>query len=259
MSVHVVHGRKPGKTLLVGAAVHGDEVIGVEIARRLLKSSQLDAISGALLVIPIVTTFGFLNHSRYLPARRDLNRCFPGGLSGSLASQLAHLLTQEIVDRADFGIDLHSAAIHRTNKPQVRLSTTKDDTLRPTEAFGAPIIVLSKLRDGSLRKSAQERGVDILLYEAGEGLRFDELPAPAGVAGILRVVHDMGMVSRRVASRAKTSHYARFPVLGKGRRRVVWPGSAWEPVRPSAKVMSWVSSRTPSGKPGQNLYATSLV
>ncbi len=204
MSVHVVHGRKPGKTLFVSAAVHGDEVIGVEIARRLLRSSQLDSISGTLLVIPIVNAFGFLNHSRYLPDRRDLNRCFPGGPSGSLAARLAHLFMQEIVGRADFGIDLHSAAIHRTNMPQVRVSTSKRETLRLAEAFGAPIIILSKLRDGSLRKTAQQRGVDILLYEAGEGLRFDELSARAGVAGILRVMHDMGMISRRVAAPAKT-------------------------------------------------------
>lgn len=194
LSVHVVHGRKPGPTLFVSAAIHGDEVIGVEIARRLLRSPELDQIAGTLMVVPIVNTFGFLNHSRYLPDRRDLNRCFPGSESGSLAGRLAHLFMTEIVARSDLGIDLHSAAIHRMNMPQIRVSPGKEDTLAYADAFGAPVVIRSKLRDGSLRGTAQKAGVDILLYEAGEGLRFDEFSARVGVAGILRVMHAMGMI-----------------------------------------------------------------
>ena len=221
MSVHVVHGRKPGPTLFVSAAVHGDEVIGVEIARRLLRSPQLDAIKGTLLVVPIVNAFGFLNHSRYLPDRRDLNRSFPGRRGGSLAARLAHLFMTEVVERADFGIDLHSAAIHRTNMPQVRVSPSKDETLHYADAFGAPVIIMAKLRDGSLRKAAQDAGVDVLLYEAGEGLRFDELSARAGVAGILRVMHAMGMIPRKGVTRprvaplqAERSSWLRSPAGG---------------------------------------------
>ncbi|HBG98822.1 MAG TPA: succinylglutamate desuccinylase [Rhodobacteraceae bacterium] len=203
MSVHVVHGRRPGPTLFVSAAIHGDEVIGVEIARRLLRAPQLDAIRGTLLVVPIVNAFGFLNHARYLPDRRDLNRSFPGREHGSLASRLAHLFMREIVLRSDFGIDLHSAAVHRTNMPQIRVSPAADKTLDHAEAFGAPVVILAKLRDGSLRKAAQERGVDILLFEAGEGLRFDELSARAGLAGILRVMNAMGMIPRKGIARAR--------------------------------------------------------
>lgn len=194
MSVHVIHGRDPGATLFVSAAIHGDEVIGVEIARRLLRSPQLDRIAGTLMVVPIVNTFGFLNHSRYLPDRRDLNRSFPGSEGGSLAARLANLFLTEVVMRADLGIDLHSAAIHRTNMPQIRVSPGKSDTLEHAQAFAAPVIIRSGLRDGSLRGEAQKRGVDILLYEAGEGLRFDELSARAGVAGILRVMHALDMI-----------------------------------------------------------------
>lgn len=112
MSVHVIHGRRPGPTLFISAAIHGDEIIGVEIARRLLRAPQLDRIKGTLLVIPIVNSIGFLNHSRYLPDRRDLNRSFPGTDRGSLASRLAYLFRKEIVERANFGIDLQSAAVH---------------------------------------------------------------------------------------------------------------------------------------------------
>ncbi len=204
LSVHVVHGRRPGPTLFVSAAVHGDEVIGVEIARRLLRAPQLDAIRGTLLVIPIVNAFGFLNHSRYLPDRRDLNRSFPGSERGSLAGRLAHLFLNEVVRRSEFGIDLHSAAIHRMNMPQIRVGPSSERTLRLAEAFGAPVVMVSKLRDGSLRKTAMAEGIDILLYEAGEGLRFDEASARAGLAGILRVMHAMEMISSRGVARPKT-------------------------------------------------------
>ncbi len=196
MSAHVIHGQEEGPTLFVSAAIHGDEVIGVEIARRLLRSRQFASMKGTLIVVPIVNTFGFLNHSRYLPDRRDLNRSFPGSEGGSLASRLAHIFMTEIVMRSDLGIDLHSAAIHRTNMPQIRVSPKAEQTLAYADAFGAPVVIRSGLREGSLRKEAQKAGVDILLYEAGEGLRFDEQSARVGVAGILRVMHALGMISQ---------------------------------------------------------------
>lgn len=203
MSVHVVHGRRPGPTMFVSAAVHGDEVIGVEIVRRLLRAPNLDNLSGTLLAIPIVNSFGFLNHSRYLPDRRDLNRSFPGSARGSLAGRLAHLFMTEIVARSDVGIDLHSAAIHRTNLPQIRVSPRKPETMALAEAFGAPIILTSKIREGSLRQSARDHDVDILLYEAGEGLRFDEYAVRSGVSGCLRVMRQLGMISAKGIARPK--------------------------------------------------------
>lgn len=194
LSVHVVHGQRPGPVLFVSAAIHGDEVIGVEIVRRLLKAEGLDEIAGTLLAVPIVNSFGFLNHSRYLPDRRDLNRVFPGLSEGSMASRLAHIFMTEVVQRSDVGIDLHSAAIHRTNLPQIRLTPNNDRLAELGRAFGAPVMMNSKLRDGSLRLAAEVDGVDVLLYEAGEGLRFDELAARAGVAGVLRVMYALDMI-----------------------------------------------------------------
>lgn len=221
MSVHVVHGNRPGPTLFVSAAVHGDEVMGVEVARRLLRLPQLDKMRGTLLVVPIVNAFGFLNHSRYLPDRRDLNRCFPGSEKGSLASRLAYLFMHEIVKRSDVGIDLHSAAIHRTNLPQIRVSPSATKTMELAETFGAPVIVTSNLREGSLRQSASASGVDVLLYEAGEGLRFDELSARVGVSGILRVMHALGMVGAKGVPKASgtpikvsSSSWVRAPIGG---------------------------------------------
>lgn len=207
LSVEVHHGKRAGPTLFVSAAVHGDEVIGVEIVRRLLRAPQLASLRGTLLVIPIVNSFGFLNRSRYLPDRRDLNRCFPGHPSGSLGSRLAHIFLHDVVLRCDFGIDLHSAAIHRTNLPQIRVSPDDKKTGAMARAFGAPVILTSPLRDGSLRGEAAKRGTPVLLFEAGEGLRFDELAVRAGVAGILRVMRSLDMLPAKGIAKAKAAPY----------------------------------------------------
>ncbi|WP_299195558.1 succinylglutamate desuccinylase/aspartoacylase family protein [uncultured Litoreibacter sp.] len=221
MSVHVIHGKRPGPTQFVSAGIHGDEVIGVEIVRRLLRADNLASLRGTLLVIPIVNAFGFHNRSRYLPDRRDLNRSFPGSTGGSLASRMAHLFLTEVVARCEFGIDLHSAAIHRTNLPQIRISPDTPSILKRAKLFGAPVILTSPLRDGSLRAAARELGVDVLLFEAGEGLRFDEMSVRAGVAGILRVMNDIGSLPRKGISKAKaasilcsSSRWVRAPAGG---------------------------------------------
>lgn len=203
LSVFVRHGTRVGPVVFLSAGIHGDEVIGVEIIRRVLNHPTLPSLAGTLMAVPIVNTFGFINHSRYLPDRRDLNRSFPGSEGGSLASRLAHHFMTEIVAKADLGIDLHSAAIHRTNYPQIRISP--DDTRMEELAriFGAPIVMRSDLREGSLRQCAKDVGTDVLLYEAGEGLRFDELAIRAGVLGILRVLRHLRMLPAKGISRPK--------------------------------------------------------
>lgn len=221
LGVHVIHGKRAGPTVFVSAAVHGDEVVGVEIVRRLLQSPLLAKLRGTLLVVPIVNAFGFHNRSRYLPDRRDLNRSFPGSSAGSLASRLAGIFLEQVVRRCDLGVDLHSAAVHRTNLPQVRISPNNARTRELAEVFGAPVILTSSLREGSLRAEAKEIGVDVLLYEAGEGLRFDEMAARAGLAGILRVLRAMEMLPAKGIAKAKakplmcqSSRWLRAPAGG---------------------------------------------
>ncbi len=221
LSLHVIHGGRPGPTMFVSAAVHGDEMIGVDIVRRLLRAPQLNNIAGTLLAVPIVNTFGFLNHSRYLPDRRDLNRSFPGSAGGSLASRLAYLFRTEIMARCSHGIDLHSAAIHRINLPQIRVSPGRPAALALAHAFGAPVILSSKTRDGSLREMAGQMGVETLLYEAGEGLRIDEDAARQGVLGILRVMASLGMIpagslprNRSKPMYCRKSEWLRAPAAG---------------------------------------------
>lgn len=192
--VSVVHGKRDGATVFVSAAIHGDEIIGVEIIRRLLRSSALRYLRGTLICVPVVNVFGFVNHSRYLPDRRDLNRSFPGTERGSLAGQVANLFMSEIVERCDFGIDLHSAAIHRANLPQLRISEGQETALDHAMVFGAPVVVMAPLRDGSLRAAAADKGVDVMVYEGGEALRFDNMAITTAVRGILRILKKMDML-----------------------------------------------------------------
>ncbi|HEY0974528.1 MAG TPA: succinylglutamate desuccinylase/aspartoacylase family protein [Solimonas sp.] len=194
LPVRVVRGRAPGPTLFVSAALHGDEIIGVEIIRRLLMLPVLKRLSGTLLAVPVVNTLAFLHQSRYLPDRRDLNRSFPGSESGSLAARLAHLFLKEIVGRADYGIDLHTGAIHRPNLPHIRADLANPENLRLAQAFGVPLLLNSTPTAGTLRQYTTEKGIPVLLYESSEALRFDELAIRIGVRGVLNVMTALGML-----------------------------------------------------------------
>jgi len=197
MPVEVIRGKKDGPTLFVSSTIHGDEINGIEIVRRLLDRKELKKISGMLIAIPIVNIFGFNDRSRYLPDRRDLNRCFPGLKNGSLASQLAHKFIQEIVAKSDFGIDLHTGAFHRCNHPQIRADISDEITFDLAKAFGAPVMINSNLRDGSLRASVSQANIPMILFEAGEALRFDESNIKIGIEGILNVMSAVGMIKPR--------------------------------------------------------------
>ncbi|MEM9057861.1 MAG: succinylglutamate desuccinylase/aspartoacylase family protein, partial [Pseudomonadota bacterium] len=137
MPVQVIHGRRDGPVLFVTAAIHGDELNGIEIVRRLLASAPLRRLSGTLIAVPIVNALGVTHLSRYLPDRRDLNRSFPGSRRGSLAGRLAHLLMTEVVQRADYGIDLHTGAVHRSNLPQIRAALDSEEVRALADAFAA--------------------------------------------------------------------------------------------------------------------------
>ncbi|MCP5129347.1 MAG: succinylglutamate desuccinylase/aspartoacylase family protein [Pseudomonadales bacterium] len=199
ISVQVVRGEKPGPKLFVCAAIHGDEINGVEIIRRLLKNPLLDRLKGTLIAIPIVNIYGFIHHTRYLPDGRDLNRTFPGSPRGSLTGRIADVFMKEIVANSTHGIDLHTGARHRSNFPQIRADLDDPVTLGLTEAFGAPLAINSKTRDGSLRQCASEQGVPVILYESCEALRFDEIYIRAGEMGVINVMRHLGMLRRRRA------------------------------------------------------------
>ncbi|MEB3882819.1 succinylglutamate desuccinylase/aspartoacylase family protein [Lyngbya sp. CCY1209] len=193
LPVVAINGFADGPTLWVSAAIHGDELNGVEIIHRVLQQISPHKLRGTLIAVPIVNVFGFIEQSRYLPDRRDLNRSFPGSKRGSLASRLANLFMEEIVSRSTHGIDLHTASAHRHNLPQIRANLYDPITYQCAKAFGAPAIVHSQIRDGSLRQAATQKGIPVLLYEAGEALRFNSQAIHIGVEGILRVMAALDM------------------------------------------------------------------
>ncbi|WP_193165788.1 succinylglutamate desuccinylase/aspartoacylase family protein [Microbulbifer hainanensis] len=194
--VYVQRGKKAGPTMFVCAAIHGDELNGIEIISRLIRSRALKSLRGTLIAVPIVNVYGVLEQSRYLPDRRDLNRSFPGSSKGSLAARMAHVFLDQIISKCDYGIDLHTGAIHRSNLPQIRGNLDDEETRAMANAFGVPVLLNSTLRDGSLRQTAADLGVRILLYEAGEALRFDEFCIRAGLKGILNVLRYLQMLPK---------------------------------------------------------------
>ncbi|WP_258238827.1 succinylglutamate desuccinylase/aspartoacylase family protein [Arcobacter sp. CECT 8985] len=194
LPVHVIRGKKSGPCVFVSAAVHGDELNGIEIIRRLRKLTILKKLKGTLILVPIVNVYGTMTLSRYMPDRRDLNRSFPGSNRGSLASRVANIFFNEVVSICDYGIDLHTASIHKSNLPQIRTNIKDEFTYKLAKSFEAPVVLHSELRDGSLRQTAQEQGIPILLYEAGEALRFDETCIRIGVKGIINVLRELDML-----------------------------------------------------------------
>jgi predicted deacylase len=215
LPLQVRHGRRNGHTVWLSAAVHGDEINGVEIIRRVMRGLDARTMAGTVIAVPIVNVHGFLNGDRYLPDRRDLNRSFPGSPNGSLASRIANLFMTEIVSRCDVGIDLHTGSDHRTNLPHIRADLDDPGTRKLAEAFGAPLMLHSRTRDGSLRGAATERGATMLLFEGGEALRFDDDALIAGVEGIRRVLAELAVIDpdttepHPIPVESRSSHWVR--------------------------------------------------
>lgn len=221
MPIQVIHGRKPGPCLFLSAAIHGDEINGVEIIRRIINQKSLNRLNGTLIAVPVVNIFGFINQSRYLPDRRDLNRSFPGSDSGSLAARIADLFLNDVIAQCTHGIDIHTAAIHRENFPHVRAVLDDKETKRMAAAFASPLILGTSIIEGSLRKAVEERGINIIVYEAGEALRFNEFAIRAGVRGVLSVMRELCMLPAGKKARkqpmsliAKKSQWIRAPQSG---------------------------------------------
>lgn len=224
MPIHVVRGRQTGPTLLITSAIHGDEINGVEIIRRLLGHKSTARIKGTLILIPVVNVFGFIGQSRYLPDRRDLNRSFPGSPSGSMAARLANLIMTQVLPGCTHMIDLHTGAVARENLPQIRATLNENADLKAlAKAFNVPVVLDANVREGTFREAAHKLGIPTLVYEAGEALRFDEISIRAGVAGVLNVMSHLGMTRKRKRLKehhpliAKSSSWARAPQSGIAR------------------------------------------
>lgn len=274
LPVAVINGRSTGPNVWVSGAIHGDELNGVEIVRRVMKLLDAKSLRGAVIAVPIVNPLGFIHETRHLPDRRDLNRSFPGSQRGSSASRLAHLFMTEIVAQCAVGIDCHTATGNRINVPQIRTDTDDPETLKLARAFGARFTIHARLRDGSLREAATARGIKVLLVEAGQAHRFDEAAIETGVNGVMRTLRSLGMIEARLprGHRTEIIRKTRWVRARRGGLVTVFPklgqhveagevvaeisdAFGYRPASVRAAVTGWVigKSQNPQVNPGDAL------
>jgi predicted deacylase len=193
--IHIKRSENEGPVVFVTAALHGDEINGTGAVRQLIQDPDLKLLKGSLILVPVLNILAFDRHSRYLPDRRDLNRSFPGTSGGSLASRMAHIIFKEIVSRSDYGIDLHTASIRRTNYPNVRGDLSDPKVVQLAEAFGAEIILDGEGPVGGFRRSACKAGCPTIIMEGGEVWKVEPSIVETAVRGIQNVLKNLGMIS----------------------------------------------------------------
>ncbi|WP_298474881.1 succinylglutamate desuccinylase/aspartoacylase family protein [uncultured Maribacter sp.] len=192
--VYVYNAKQPGPTLLVQGGLHGDEINGMEIVRKMMQEQLFNVERGAVIAVPILNVFGFIHFSRDVPDGKDVNRSFPGSKSGSMASRIAYHYITEILSQIDFGIDLHTGGAQRHNYPQIRYTIEDHRSKEMATIFNAPFIFPSKLIKGSFRNAAYKMGKPTIVFEAGESMRFDNYSILEGMQGVLNVIKHLGMV-----------------------------------------------------------------
>ncbi|MEM6684190.1 MAG: succinylglutamate desuccinylase/aspartoacylase family protein [Bacteroidota bacterium] len=194
--VYVFNAKAAGPTMLVQGGLHGDEINGIEIIRRMLFEKLFEVKRGAVIVLPLLNIFGFIHFSRQVPDGKDVNRSFPGSKNGSLASRIAYQVTQEVLPQADFGIDLHTGGAQRNNHPQVRFTADFQESKTLANVFNTPFYFATSLIEKSFRKTAYEMQIPIIVYEGGESMRFDEYAIREGIQGILNVMKYLNMIEK---------------------------------------------------------------
>lgn len=198
--LHIRRGVEDGPVIFVTAALHGDEINGTGAIRQLIQDSDLVLKKGAVILVPVLNLLAFDRHSRYLPDRRDLNRCFPGSRKGSLAARMAHAIFEEIVSRSDYGIDLHTASVRRTNYPNVRGDLSDPKIAELAKAFGCEVIVDGKGPANAFRREACKAGCPSIILEGGEVWKVEPAIVETAVRGVKNVLHHFDMIEGETVS-----------------------------------------------------------
>jgi predicted deacylase len=199
--IYIYRGVEDGPVLALTAGMHGDEINGMEIVRRMLDGGLNRVLRGTTVCMPVINVYGFLNYSRDVPDGKDINRSFPGSKSGSLASRVAYHLMKEVIPFIDYGVDFHTGGAMRANYPQVRCMLNDPKNVALAEAFHAPFTIDSPFRPHSLRQSAYKLGKNIIVFEGGESLRFDPYAIENGIEGTLRLMKYLNMIDTAPAPR----------------------------------------------------------
>ncbi len=204
---YIYRSMKPGPVVLLSGGLHGDEINGIEIVRRMLESGTFEKLLiGSVVAVPVMNIYGFLNFSRDVPDGKDINRSFPGHITGSLAARFAHFLTEQIISQVDIGVDFHTGGASRYNYPQVRYAPNDPKAIELAKAFGAPLILQSRFIEKSLRKQAYKMGKSIIVYEGGESLRLEEPVVQEGINGAQRLLKHLGMLAEAPVTTVPTIH-----------------------------------------------------
>tara|TARA_R100001143_G_scaffold63591_1_gene73007 strand:+ start:30087 stop:31046 length:960 start_codon:yes stop_codon:yes gene_type:complete len=219
LPVRVIRSEKPGPVLLLTGGLHGDEINGIEIVRRMLARNMLVPEKGSIIAIPLMNIYGFIQNVRGVPDGKDINRSFPGSKTGSLAKLVAYTIMNEIIPKIDYGIDFHTGGASRANYPQIRCVLNLEKNIELARAFAPPVILHSPLIDQSFRKAAFRKKKHILVYETGESLRYDEYGIKIAIEGTQRVMCYLGMKNNIPKTEGKTdifqgSVWARAPLAG---------------------------------------------
>ncbi len=193
--IHIRRAAEAGPVVFVTAALHGDEINGTGAVRQLIQDEEFKLLRGAVIFVPVLNILAFDRHSRYLPDRRDLNRSFPGSATGTLAGRLANTIFEEIVARCDYGIDLHTASVRRTNFPNVRADLSDPDVRRLANAFGCEVIMNNKGPRGSLRREACLAACPTIIMEGGEVWKVEPRIVEAAVRGVANVLRGLQMLN----------------------------------------------------------------
>ena len=201
--IQIQRAKEEGPVVFITAALHGDELNGTGAIRQLICDDEFQLKRGALILVPILNLLAFDRHSRYLPDRRDLNRCFPGSKSGSLAGRMAHQIFHEIVTRSDFGIDLHTASIRRTNYPNIRADCSNPLARDLAFAFGSEFILDSPGPDGAFRQEACKVGCSTIVMEGGEVWKVEPAIVQTAVRGIHNVLISLNMIDGEIETPEK--------------------------------------------------------
>lgn len=209
LPIRVIRGSKKGPVLLLSGGLHGDEINGIEIVRRMIHKEMVIPEAGTVIAIPLMNVYGFIQNVRGVPDGKDINRSFPGVKGGSLAKLLAYTIMNEIIPKIDYGIDFHTGGASRTNYPQIRCVFDIEKNVELARAFAPPVILHSGLIEKSFRKAAYKKGKHILVYETGESLRLDDKGIEIAINGTLRVMKYLGMRSEAPAAVYETHIYSK--------------------------------------------------
>jgi uncharacterized protein len=202
--IYVYRSLVDGPVLALTAGMHGDEINGMEIVRRIIDGGHHKVLRGTTVCMPIINVYGFLNYSREVPDGKDVNRSFPGSKTGSLAARVAYHLTHEIIPFIDVGVDFHTGGAMRTNYPQVRCMMQEPKNAELADAFHAPFTIDSPFRPHSLRQTAAKKGKNIIVFEGGESLRMDFQAIEEGIAGTLRLMKHLKMIDSAPEPKVQT-------------------------------------------------------